>query len=194
MFCGKENPVCLVYPFLPWSLSCKCPSTPSPTHSGHRVCRQLEKKNTLRLEITGPPTIRVRLCQMFGFVMLSLPFWKVKTTGQNDLKGPQFSHLPESFGSAHRQPLFQPQQGGEHRRMVRKDLWATVQSVEVRGKQILSTEWTFVLDSWGVPPGSVTGKRQTWPLWYINIIVFFRHSQTPPTVCLAQAFLSSIQK
>lgn len=149
-----------------------------------------EKKNTLRLEITGPPTIRVRLCQMFGFARLSLPFWKVKTTGQNDLKGPQFSHLPASFGSAHRQPLFQPLQGGEHRRMVRKDLWATVQSVEVRGKQIWAqSERLFLSATW-------VGH---WEETDLAPVIHERHrvlsALTDTSHCLlSSGLLSSIQK
>lgn len=74
----------------------------------------------------------VRLCEAQSPILKRKDNWT---------KWPQrttVSHLPESFGSTHRQPLFQPLQQGEHRRIVRKDLWATVQSVALREKQIWS--------------------------------------------------------
>lgn len=112
-------------------LSCKRPLTPSHTHSSNRVCRHLEK-------VHWDLKSQVRLLSVWACSKCSAFWVSVSHSAKegNWTKWPQktmlFSPFRELWQCAHSQPLFQPQQWEEHRRMVREDLWVgPVQSIAV---------------------------------------------------------------
>lgn len=147
MFCGKENPVCLVYPFLPWSLSCKCPSTPSPTHSGHRVCRQLEKKKKYTETWNHRPAYHpcalvpnVRLCEAQSPILKSKDNW-TKWPQRTTVLSPSskfWQRTQATFVSAttRRGAQENGKEGLVSHGAIRRS----------EGKTNLSTEWTSVLE------------------------------------------------